>query len=614
MEMISKHINDTNASFRDLKAGNAKNTDLFLDQEHKAFFSNHSTIWVRIHKENLTQAILFIASILPRKYDQSGKHSTITFSTDFVYDNLLKLDGLFGNQNSLVLKWNIRTDVRKKNGEIDERFYLNDLLYEYIYKNGAGKTVKTKFIIRDYLAGGYSDIHFRKNDGEDVFDVFVTNATSCSFDDKSDNNEWDETVPFVKNAVFETNYFDYIAAIRTKPLIILGGFSGTGKSRIVRELAFATCPYDLEGSTETAPGNYLLVSVKPNWHDSTDLLGFYSSINNNYFVTPFMKFVVKAMKYEDKNIPFLVCIDEMNLAPVEEYFAEFLSVIESRKKTKTGNIVSDPLIDKSVFAEASYRDDFNIFMNLGLHTVSGETDATNINSQIKGGIEKAKDLFDESYIVELLSVYGLRIPRNLIIVGTVNMDDTTNSFSRKVIDRAMTFETVVNGFDESYFTNENTLSYYVEPIPGNLFIADEVDTAQIEVENLKLHESEKKRILDFMNEINSDLKGSPFLVSYRVLNETILLYRSKQYIEENLGQEFLHDDTVIKADLEETFDEILMQKVLPRIEGDYDKCFAVLDNLKTRAVNHNWKKSVEKIRFMIDCFGNDQSGFTSFWN
>ena len=109
----------------------------------------------------------------------------------------------------------------------------------------------------------------------------------------------------------------YISAIKTKPFVILGGFSGTGKSQKVKELAFATCPNNSHLRTsETTPGNYLLLSVKPNWHDATEITGFRSSVNRNYYVTDFMRFLIKAMHFP--NVPFFVCLDEMNLAPVEE--------------------------------------------------------------------------------------------------------------------------------------------------------------------------------------------------------------------------------------------------------------------------------------------------------
>ena len=62
----------------------------------------------------------------------------------------------------------------------------------------------------------------------------------------------------------------YLSAIRTKPFLLLAGISGTGKSRIVRELAFMTCPKELQDEDGTTPGNYCMIEVKPNWHDSTE--------------------------------------------------------------------------------------------------------------------------------------------------------------------------------------------------------------------------------------------------------------------------------------------------------------------------------------------------------
>lgn len=94
-------------------------------------------------------------------------------------------------------------------------------------------------------------------------------------------------------------------------------------------------------TSETSPGNYLLVSVKPNWHDATDITGFRSSVNRNYYVTDFMRFLVKA-KHHPK-VPFFVCLDEMNLAPVEEYFADFLSVIESRNARRMALLLQTQL-------------------------------------------------------------------------------------------------------------------------------------------------------------------------------------------------------------------------------------------------------------------------------
>ncbi len=420
--------------------------------------------------------------------------------------------------------------------------------------------------------------------------------------------------PLTEGVNLKSEEYSYISAIKTKPFLILGGFSGTGKSQKVKELAFATCPCDgVLNVSETSPGNYLLVSVKPNWHDATDITGFRSSVNRNYYVTDFMRFLVKAKQYEEQHVPFFVCLDEMNLAPVEEYFADFLSVIESRKRCADGRIVTDAIVPASVFNDEDYAADFNIFMKLGLETTKPEWKADEINALSS---KEQNEAFVRQDIVEELKRDGLTIPSNVIIIGTVNMDDTTNSFSRKVIDRAMTFETVVGKFKRDYFDSDVALHYVKNPRKGELFLSDEVRATQmIDEGRFVLTPDEQDKFVGFINSINEDLEGSPFKVSYRILNEAILLYRSKKRIEEIMKADGGFEEGVsFKTDLNTIFDDILMQKVLPRIEGDYEKCSKCLTKLSTRAEDNDWTKSMEKIEFMIKRFGNDRSGFTTFWN
>lgn len=193
MEEIIKHINDTNASYRALNAGDAKNTDLFLDNEHYEMFKDAGEqITVRFSKENLQKAILFIASILPRKYDNSSVHKTIPFSEVFVLDQLAFLDGFFTQDDIQVETrtqvWNARKDVPQKNGEIDRRFYFNGLLEDVSYKSHSGEIKNAKFTIRNYVAGGYSDLHIKKaNDG--IFDVWITNVLEPYNDRKEEGRE-----------------------------------------------------------------------------------------------------------------------------------------------------------------------------------------------------------------------------------------------------------------------------------------------------------------------------------------------------------------------------------------------------------------------------------------
>ena len=169
-------------------------------------------------------------------------------------------------------------------------------------------------------------------------------------DDACSNETYTETItidpievtPIMKN---------FIEALKTKPFLLLAGISGTGKSQKVKELAFLTCPKDgVLNADSTTPGNYCLIEVKPNWHDSTELLGYYSNLTEKYTITPFLHFVHKAAI--NPNVPFFVCLDEMNLAPVEQYFAEYLSVLETRTM-KDGKIETAELLSKKLFESCS---------------------------------------------------------------------------------------------------------------------------------------------------------------------------------------------------------------------------------------------------------------------
>lgn len=223
MDEIVKHINDTNASYRPLGAGDAKNTDLFLDNEHYQLFEGAGEhITVRYHKENLAKAILFIASILPRKFDQSSVHCVVPYSKDFVINQLSLLDALFvedgKNVETITQEWNARKDVPQKNGKIDTRFYFNGLLKDVIYRDATGKEQKGKFTIRNYFAGGYSELRIKKAD-DGIFDIEITNVNTPYDDGKEDGLEEKEVMAKPSLSVQQIFY----------------GAPGTGKSHTIKE-------------------------------------------------------------------------------------------------------------------------------------------------------------------------------------------------------------------------------------------------------------------------------------------------------------------------------------------------------------------------------------------
>ena len=360
-------------------------------------------------------------------------------------------------------------------------------------------------------------------------------------------------------------YTNYLRALRTKPFMLLAGISGTGKSRLVRELAFKSCPNidDLQAD-KTTPGNYLMIEVKPNWHDSTEILGYYSNISKKYQFTKFIHFLVKAKKYP--NVPFFVCLDEMNLAPVEQYFAEFLSVIETRKKNDNA-IVTGTLVEAQRMRE-----------------LEGWTEG------------------------------DLTLPDNVFIIGTVNMDDTTHQFSRKVIDRAMTIE--MNGEDlNKMFGGSSALQYPADDqiMPLSEFQPKYVNADEVMEEHPEAAETLQTELVAKLEAINACLKNTPFQVSYRVLNE-MCIYAGVM----------LDDGKEVNEAIAAAVDQITLMKILPRIEGDEDMFVADNENKLELQQKDNENKlmqlqkcfaeksaSYKKLEEMITRLKS--SSFTRFW-
>ena len=428
--------------------------------------------------------------------------------------------------------------------------------------------------------------------------------------------------------LLKSNNKAYLLALRTKPFLLLAGISGTGKSRIVREFAFKSCPKYLQDEDGTTPGNYCMIEVKPNWHDSTELLGYYSNLSKEYQFKKFVKFLVKAKMYPD--VPFFVCLDEMNLAPVEQYFAEVLSILETRKHPRNPETkeVDMKTIKTEVIVEAKY------FQQLGNMSIfknkeTGEPlkqKLTDRDIYMKlYGIDEEKDINKEVGEKTELTTLGLTLPGNVLIIGTVNMDDTTHQFSRKVIDRAMTIE--MNGGNLSaMFGGSKNLEYLEDEAEQqkwqNAFTQRYISADEV----LNAHPQEAETIMEKLperlNELNKALKGTPFEVSYRVLNELTIMVGV--LLDDNEEGKSI-DDIINQA-----VDNILLMKILPRIEGDADM-FAI----KKKDVQYDnrlkWLESIapdfstdgeeeekeskqtarEKIHEMIERLDNQE--FTRFW-
>ena len=318
----------------------------------------------------------------------------------------------------------------------------------------------------------------------------------------------------------------YLIALRTKPFMLLAGISGTGKSRIVRKLAQATTTqkYDKDEDRwkDNRPENFELIQVKPNWHNSMDVVGFYSNISGKYEFTPFVEFIVKAWQHKDT--PYFLCLDEMNLAPVEEYFAEFLSAIESRSTDEKGDYITDPIIKP--------------FKNFG------EKEGKSMLIQLLGDA----DPIDKNPIAIHFYEKGLTLPPNLMVMGTVNMDETTFSFSRKVLDRAMSVE--MNEVDYDKFLSGESEQFPLLTDKNELLVNRPQRAAEV------TEEIESDKVIAYLKDVNTLMEGTPFKLGYRAANEAMLYVAA--------CKKFAGSDYALTNAL----DEFTLMKILSRIEGD----------------------------------------------
>jgi hypothetical protein len=199
----------------------------------------------------------------------------------------------------------------------------------------------------------------------------------------------------------------FATALQTKGFVILSGISGTGKTRLAQYFADLMLNPQPSNLPSSHPSNSLFVPVRPDWRDSKSLLGYYNPLTEKFESTGFLRFILRAIahynEYGPEALIYFVILDEMNLARVEHYLAEFLSVLESDRD-----------------------DDRKTREAVALHT-------------FRQPISDA----DDRPIPP-----AVRLPPNLYFVGTVNVDETTHAFSPKVLDRAFTIELTEADFSD----------------------------------------------------------------------------------------------------------------------------------------------------------------------
>jgi rubrerythrin len=223
---------------------------------------------------------------------------------------------------------------------------------------------------------------------------------------------------------------NFLTLLKTHDIIVLSGLSGSGKTQIVK--AFA----------EALGGVAKIIPVKPNWTSSDDLIGYYNPLQMSFLPTPFTEAIVEAI--HNPSQLYFICLDEMNLARAEYYFADFLSKLEERSNQPEIELYAN-------HEEELFVSEFSTLLNLIESSIKGKK----INSWQEfldndEAREKFYEMLGNTDKESMLQLHAkmkrrlmdiikfpstIKIPYNIRFIGAINVDETTHYFSPKILDR-----------------------------------------------------------------------------------------------------------------------------------------------------------------------------------
>lgn len=335
----------------------------------------------------------------------------------------------------------------------------------------------------------------------------------------------------------------FIASLLSKPFVILTGLAGSGKTKLAE--AFSKWIVDNERE------QICMVAVGADWTNKEPLLGYPDALDNGKYVLPengVVKLLLDAATNENK--PYFLILDEMNMSHVERYFADFLSAMESDSREIKLHASLSPL-------KSSSGQDIPPTLKLG---------------------------------------------KNVFIIGTVNVDETTYMFSPKVLDRAHVLEfRVADAEMHSYLANPQKINMAEIQSKGSSMAKSFVDTAKSISTSVICN--------DILNQLFTDLQSAGAEFGYRTAYEISVFAAKCKAIDTSIN----NNDII---------DAAIMQKLLPKVHGSRNRIESVLKTLAKKCLENpelepfnngakpKYPRSYDKLKRMHTRAITD--GFTSF--
>lgn len=345
-------------------------------------------------------------------------------------------------------------------------------------------------------------------------------------------------------------------SLLTKPFVILSGLAGSGKTQLAITFAKAL--------VENRKSQLCTVSVGADWTNREPLLGFPNALQSAQYVRPesrVLDLLIEANKDENKDKPYFLILDEMNMSYVERYFADFLSAMESKEAIPLWNGCTD--------------------------------------------LDEDDEEWDETPT-------SIKLPSNLFIIGTINVDETTYMFSPKVLDRANVIEFKISADEMSSF-----LENMKDVDPDNI-ISKAANMAASFVDIASKNDLEKDELaVKTLKKFFGELKNVNAEFGYRSATE---IFRFICQAKNNDSK-----DEKSKMSPDEILDAAIVQKLLPKLHGSRKKLDPVLKQLwrlcfdgaesdsqiaYENAKKAKFKESADKIWRMYE--SASANGFTSF--